>query len=170
MAGGARAGMVQAGEATMQAATEPVEEDGSDTLPPLEPPVTSREGSQAVLVLLVEPAPLIRTFIRRALAVHGYQVVCASSVADAEVALLQRPALVITELNLADGSGDTVCRHVRVRLGTRVPVVLMSTGSEQELLRRAERCQADRCFSKLHGLSVLLPLVHQLALELNDAG
>jgi DNA-binding response OmpR family regulator len=148
----------------MQTATDHADDDTADTLPP------PRGGSQSVLrqptrVLLVEPAPLIRHFITRALVVNGYQVHSAGSLGELDYALGIEPHVVLVELNLADGTGDSVCRLVRAQLGAFVPVVLMSSGSPEELARRTALCGADGCFSKTKGLNVLLPIVHELALD-----
>lgn len=148
----------------MQPATNQGDEEASDTLPP----ACSGVPRQPTRVLLVEPAPLIRHFITRALSVTGYEVHSVATLAELDGALGFKPELVLTELYLADGSGETVCQRARARLGVRVPVVLMSRGSEQDLLRRAERCDADGCFSKMQGLNVLLPIVHELALDAED--
>ena len=148
----------------MRQATNPADDETADTLPPACSGVPSAKR-RPTRVLLVEPAPLIRHFITRALSVTGYEVHAVATLAEAEGMLGWPPELVLTELYLADGSGDAVCQRVRARLGVRVPVVLMSRGSEHDLARRAERCDADRCFSKMQGLNVLLPIVHALALE-----
>jgi DNA-binding response OmpR family regulator len=147
----------------MQPATKALDDEKADTLPP--PPPVPQEARPMVRILLVEPSPIIRVLIQRALTTHGYEVHCAGSLEEASNALAEDPELVLCELNLADGSGDTVCAMVRERLGADVPVVLMSSGPEQELTRRSMRCGSDRSFSKPRGLSELLPLVHELALE-----
>jgi DNA-binding response OmpR family regulator len=147
----------------MQRAVDGTEED-RDTLPP------RRSGSVPALrppvrILLIEPAPLIRTFIARALSVSGYEVHAITTLAELDAALSLEPDVVLVELNLADGSGDSACRRTRVRFGAQVPVVLMSTGSPPELARRAQSCGASRCFSKMRGLNVLLPIVHELGVD-----
>jgi len=142
--------------------------EAAETLPPAEPATVADAGGHPLCVLVVEPAPLLRTLIRLALESTGYEVVCAASLAEAEVALSRRPSIVISELNLADGSGDTVCRRLRALSHRHVPFVLMSSGPEETLARRAALCEADRCFEKPRGLDALLPLVHELALELDE--
>ena len=153
------------------AATEHADDDVADTLPPACSGASGAAGALPALarVLLIEPAPLIRHFIMRALSVTGYEVHAVATLAEMERAFGMEPELVLAELNLADGSGDSVCRRVRARLGAHVPVVLMSSGSQEELARRAARCDAARSFSKLRGLNVLLPIVHELSLEV-EAG
>jgi CheY-like chemotaxis protein len=151
-------------EADMQPAIEGADED-RDTLPPPACAGSVPAPRQLVRVLLVEPAPLIRTFITRALRVTGYEVHSIATFAELERALGLDPDLVLVELNLADGSGDAVCRRTRARFGAHVPLVLMSTGTPEELARRAAGCDADRCFSKLRGLDVLLPIVHELSAD-----
>lgn len=148
----------------MQSAIDGADEE-RDTLPP---PACVRSVPtlrQPVRVLLVEPAPLIRTFITRALSVSGYEVHSIATLAELDGALAVQPDVVLVELNLADGSGDAVCLRTRARFGAQVPVVLMSTGAPEELARRAAGCDADRCFSKMRGLDVLLPIVHELSLD-----
>ena len=148
----------------MQPAIDGADED-RDTLPPPARASSVPEPRQPVRVLLVEPSPLIRTFITRALSVVGYEVHAIATIAELDRGLGLRPDVVLVELNLADGSGDAVCRRTRARFGAQVPVVLMSTGTPEELARRAAGCEADRCFSKLRGLDVLLPIVHELSAD-----
>ena len=146
----------------MRSASDATDEPVADTLPP---PAFRSTPRPVVRVLLIEPSPIVRVLIKRALMTQGYEVECATSLEEAAVALRCEPTVVLTELNLADGSGDTVCALVRQRLGDGVPVVLMSSGSERELKRRSMRCGCDRSFSKPRGLNELLPLVDELAPE-----
>ncbi len=148
----------------MHLAMNSADEETRDTLPPACSDM-SAAPRRPLRVLLVEPAPLIRHFITRALSVTGYEVHAVGTLAELDAALAFQPELVLSELYLADGSGDAVCERVRRRLGVRVPVVLMSRGSEHDLSRRAQGCDADRCFTKMRGLNVLLPIVHSLALD-----
>ena len=150
----------------MQLAMNSADEETRDTLPPA---CSGIQARRPMRVLLVEPAPLIRHFITRALSATGYEVHAVGTLAELDAALAFQPELVLAELYLADGSGDAVCERVRRRLGVRVPVVLMSRGSEHDLSRRAQGCDADRCFTKMRGLNVLLPIVHALALDVEAA-
>jgi CheY-like chemotaxis protein len=134
----------------------------------------ARSGGEPALdrprVLVVEPAPVLRHMIAHALTVQGYALATTAGLCDIDRVLAEfDPQLVISELNLPDGSGESVCRAVRRRGGAHLPVVLMSDRPHTELERRARAVEADRHVCKSRGLGALLDLVDAMSGELPRA-
>ena len=78
------------------------------------------------LVLVVEDEPQMRRFLRACLTSHGYRLVEAGSVREAEqLATSHNPEVVLLDLGLPDGDGIELTR--RLREWTRVPVIVVST-------------------------------------------
>ena len=82
-------------------------------------------------MLIVEDAPEFAQLITAALRNDGYDVRCASTLADARIAFRSvRPDLVILDLTLPDGDGLDMCREIRE---TSDAYVLMLTGRAEEV-------------------------------------
>ena len=80
-----------------------------------------------------EPA-MIRT-LRTNLRGHGFQVETAETAADAKASYDRRaPDLVVLDLNLPDGDGFEIVRHVRERSGTPI-IVLSDRGGEGDMTK-----------------------------------
>jgi DNA-binding response OmpR family regulator len=78
------------------------------------------------LVLIVEDDETLTDAIARNLRARGYAISCAGSVAEATAAVHEQlPALVLLDIDLPDGSGWAVARHVREAKST-VPIVIVS--------------------------------------------
>jgi two-component system KDP operon response regulator KdpE len=76
-------------------------------------------------VLLVEDDPELRHTLRDALAVEGYSVHTAASLAEGRaMAQHAAPDLVLLDLGLPDGDGQTLLMHLRQKAST--PVILIS--------------------------------------------
>ena len=76
-------------------------------------------------VLLVEDDPALRITLRDALAVKGHTVLAAASLADGQaLAAHAAPDLVLLDLGLPDGDGQTLLLRLRQRSNT--PVILIS--------------------------------------------
>ena len=127
----------------------------------------ARPANDRIRVLVVEPAPVLRHIITHALSVQGYALATAQGLTDFDALLTSfDPHIVVCELHLPDGSGETICRATRARASKLVPVVLMSGTPEAELTRRGKSAAADRCFNKSLGLSALLEMIDELTAEI----
>jgi DNA-binding response OmpR family regulator len=81
----------------------------------------------AASILLVEDDPTLVRSIARTLTAHGYAVTMAMTVADAHAALVrERPAVLVLDIDLPDGSGWEVLRSLRAEGATDVPTLVMS--------------------------------------------
>src|ERR1700755_2811029 len=92
-------------------------------------------------LLLVEDAPVTRTFLADNLTADGYEMLVADCVRDALRLLeFRRPDLAVVDLLLPDGSGLDLIRAVRSsdgvasRLDPAVPLIVLS-GRDGELDR-----------------------------------
>lgn len=107
------------------------------------------------LVLLVEDEPQMRRFLRACLTSHGYRLVEAGSVREAEqLATSHNPEVVLLDLGLPDGDGIELTR--RLREWTGVPVVVVSARGREEDKVLALDAGADDYLTKPFGVNELL--------------
>ncbi len=107
-------------------------------------------------VLLVEDDRELRTMLREALAVEGWRVHAAASLADAR-ALLGHAGpvdLVLLDLGLPDGEGETLLAELRRAAGP--PVLVISARPSEEPKIRLLDAGADDYLVKPFGLGELL--------------
>ncbi len=176
--GGARTEGAPAGETHRESGSRPLPSPPSyghgpgHSYPPLQsqPIVRRRESqraAQTARVLLVEPVPVLRTIITRAFADRGHSVTAVGSLEEMRRLMPSfDPHVVICELTLPDGAGDTACRRLKANASKLRPVVLISGVPEGELKRRAMQVGADRFHCKSRGLSELIELVEELSEEI----
>ena len=97
---------------------------------------------------------MIRT-LRTNLRGHGFQVETAETAADAKASYDRRaPDLVVLDLNLPDGDGFEIVRHVRERSGTPI-IVLSARGGERDKVSALD-LGADDYMTKPFGIDELL--------------
>jgi two-component system, OmpR family, KDP operon response regulator KdpE len=112
-------------------------------------------------VLLVEDDRELRATLRQALAVEGHQVLAAASLADATAlaAHAQREGgpgidLVLLDLGLPDGDGESLLSHLQAR--QPVPVIVISAGAAEDRKIRLLDAGADDYLVKPFGIGELL--------------
>ena len=107
------------------------------------------------LVLVVEDEPPVRRFLRAALAGHGYRVVEAGGVREAEqLAPGHNPDLFLLDLGLPDGDGIDLTR--RIREWSRAPIIVLSARGREEDKVNALDAGADDYLTKPFGVNELL--------------
>ena len=112
-------------------------------------------------VLLVEDDRELRATLRQALAVEGYEVKTAASLADAQAQLNhlatgQQFDLVLLDLGLPDGYGADLLAALRKNTGSQVPVIVISAqGMDREKVRLLDQ-GADDYLVKPFGIEELL--------------
>jgi two-component system KDP operon response regulator KdpE len=107
------------------------------------------------LVLVVEDEPQMRRFLRACLASHGYRLLEAASVREAEqFAASYGPEVVLLDLGLPDGDGIELTR--RLREWTRLPIVVVSARGREEDKVLALDAGADDYLTKPFGVNELL--------------
>jgi two-component system KDP operon response regulator KdpE len=107
------------------------------------------------LVLVVEDEEPVRRFLRAALAAHGYRVVEAGGVREAEqLAPGHNPDVFLLDLGLPDGDGVDLTR--RIREWSRAPVIVLSARGREEDKVDALDAGADDYLTKPFGVNELL--------------
>jgi uncharacterized protein (TIGR02266 family) len=95
-------------------------------------------------VLVVDDNLAYADMLRALLARSGYEVGIAHSAAEAlDTVRRARPALVLLDLYMASGDGDSTCRQLKADPQTAaVPVIMMSAGGRKD---EAQRCDEAGC-------------------------
>jgi two-component system KDP operon response regulator KdpE len=117
-----------------------------------DPPRAEPTGAR---LLVVEDEPAMVRTLRTNLRGHGFQVETAENAADAKATYDRRaPDLVVLDLNLPDGDGFEVVRHIRERSGTPI-IVLSARGGEGDKVTALD-IGADDYMTKPFGIDELL--------------
>jgi two-component system KDP operon response regulator KdpE len=107
------------------------------------------------LVLVVEDEAPLRRFLRAALNAHGYRVVEAGGVREAEqLAPGHNPDVFLLDLGLPDGDGVDLAR--RIREWSRAPIIVLSARGREEDKVNALDSGADDYLTKPFGVNELL--------------
>ena len=106
-----------------------------------------QHSSTAGQVLVVEDDADLREALCRVARMQGYGVECVGSVREALARLAERPACVILDLTLTDGSGLAVLESIR---GQNLPieVAVVSGGADLDLLVDAVLMRPGALFTK----------------------
>jgi len=89
------------------------------------------EATGARLLVVDDEPAMVRT-LRTNLRGHGFQVETAETATDAKASYDRRqPDLVVLDINLPDGDGFEIVRHIRERSGTPI-IVLSARGGEND--------------------------------------
>ncbi|HUJ57231.1 MAG TPA: response regulator [Kofleriaceae bacterium] len=91
-------------------------------------------------VLVVEDDPWSRRIVQELLEMRGHAVVTAAAVDDARAALAQRPDVVLLDIHIPGGGGETLLREIRGDTALReLPVVALTAsamhGDRERFLR-----------------------------------
>src|SRR5213594_1485664 len=111
------------------------------------------EATGARLLVVDDEPAMVRT-LRTNLRGHGFQVETAETATDAKASYDRRqPDLVVLDLNLPDGDGFEIVRHVRERSGTPI-IVLSVRGGEGDKVSALD-LGADDYMTKPFGIDEL---------------
>jgi len=112
------------------------------------------EPSGARLLVVDDEPSMVRT-LRTNLRGHGFQVDTAETAGDAIASYERRPPdLVVLDLNLPDGDGFEIVRHIREHSGTPI-IVLSARGGEHDKVSALD-LGADDYMTKPFGIDELL--------------
>src|SRR5690242_18752826 len=98
----------------------------------------SREGKQAVRILMVEDSPTQAVQLKHHLEEQGYEVTVAQNGREALArAAEQTPAMVITDVMMPEMDGYSLCKNIKSQPDLRdVPVILLtSLSGPQDVLQ-----------------------------------
>jgi putative two-component system response regulator len=115
-------------------------------------------------VLVVDDVPASLHGLRQLLEAHGYSVLVAQDGEEAvEIALRERPDIVLTDVRMPKKDGFEVCRELRSRETTRLtPVILVTGAAETNDKIRAIDAGASEFLSKPIDISELRVRVRSL--------
>src|SRR5215212_8143716 len=106
-----------------------------------------RLSSEACDTVIVEDDEACRSLLDKFLRVRGHVTGCASSLAEARPMLREDCKRVILDLNLPDGQGTELLRHIREQ---NLPIkVAVTTGlQDRSLMAEVSQLQPDAFFTK----------------------
>lgn len=106
-------------------------------------------------VVLIEDSKTLAGALTGALKIEGVNVLCAADgVAGVALAKREKPDLILLDLMLPKLSGFEVCKLLKTDNATwRIPVVIMSTLTDEESRDRAKEAGADFFIPKPYDLA-----------------
>ena len=106
-------------------------------------------------VLVIDDEAQIRRFLRAGFELHGFRVIEAENgAAGLKAATMDRPDLIVLDLNLPDLEGSDVL--ARIRSWSSVPIIVLSIQADEREKVRLLRLGADDYVVKPFGISELL--------------
>ena len=106
-------------------------------------------------VLIVEDDPMLRRGMSILVESYGHRVLPAATVAKALERLAERPTHALLDMNLPDGHGTAILRHVR-ETGQAVRVAVLSGSLDAGLMTEARSLNPDAVFRKPADLNALM--------------
>jgi CheY-like chemotaxis protein len=108
-------------------------------------------------VLIIDDSELCRAVEAEVLGAAGFDVRAAANLIEFDQLLATwSPELILTDLQMPDIDGATLCRLLRAKLETsRIPIVLCSSLAEHQLAEIAHAVGADAFLSKEDGYEQL---------------
>jgi CheY-like chemotaxis protein len=115
-------------------------------------------------ILLLDDSAITLEMERAVLEERGYQVAVASNLLEFQAALdAFQPEIILTDLMMPDISGKDIVRVLKQDFHTeRIPIILFSSRSDDELAEVAEQAGADGYLSKSHGIDKLGDMVDEV--------
>ncbi len=115
-------------------------------------------------ILLLDDSAITLEMEKAVLEDRGYEVATAANLIEFQAALdTFQPEVILTDLMMPDISGKDIVRVLKQDFHTeRIPIVLYSSKSDEELVEIAEQAGADGYLSKSHGIEKLGDMVDEL--------
>jgi len=115
-------------------------------------------------ILLLDDSVITLEMEKAVLEERGYVVAVASNLIEFQAALESfQPEVILTDLMMPDISGKDIVRVLKQDFHTeRIPIVLFSSKTDEELVEIAEQAGADGYLSKSHGIEKLGDMVDEL--------
>jgi CheY-like chemotaxis protein len=124
-------------------------------------------------VLILDDHPNYLRVLRSAAETRGFKVIEAESSTGAalQVCSRTRPVVIVMDLHLErDSDGYAFCKLLREINGPAVKIVVTSSFTGRDTIRRAFGAGADRCLRKPFRMEEALRLFEHLSLELEPVG
>jgi two-component system KDP operon response regulator KdpE len=117
-------------------------------------PAANSPRAKGARILVVDDERPIRRFLRAALSSHGYEVIeCGSGEEALQVAVNEKPEVIILDLGLPDINGFEVTR--RLREWTQTPVIILSVSEREQDKVASLDAGADDYLTKPFGVAEL---------------
>lgn len=96
-------------------------------------------------ILVVDDSTMVRRYVRQALEALGYEVrEAANGLAALKSVAEQRPALVISDVNMAPMNGFDLVRELRAQLSrAELPILMLTTEADDEMKARGKQLGAS---------------------------
>ncbi len=115
-------------------------------------------------ILLLDDSSITLEMEKAVLEERGYKVAAAANLFEFQENLEAfQPEIILTDLMMPDISGKDIVRVLKQDFHTeKIPIVLFSSKSEEELAEIAEQAGADGFLSKSQGIDKLGDMVDEL--------
>jgi CheY-like chemotaxis protein len=115
-------------------------------------------------ILLLDDSTITLELEKALLEERGYEVAAAANLLEFQAELDQfQPEIILTDLMMPDISGKDIVRVLKQDFHTeRIPIVLFSSKTDEELAEIAEQAGADGYLSKSNGIEKLGDMVDEL--------
>ena len=115
-------------------------------------------------ILLLDDSAITLEMEQAVLEERGYQVATATNLLEFQAALdAFQPEIILTDLVMPDISGKDIVRVLKQDFHTeRIPIIIFSSKSDDELAEAAEQVGADGFLSKSHGIDKLGDMVDEI--------
>ena len=115
-------------------------------------------------ILLLDDSTITLEMEKAVLEERGYKVAIASNLLEFQSQLDQfQPEIILTDLMMPDISGKDIVRVLKQDFHTeRIPIIIFSSKSDEELAEAAEQAGADGYLSKSNGIDKLGDMVDEM--------
>jgi CheY-like chemotaxis protein len=115
-------------------------------------------------ILLLDDSTITLEMEKAVLEDRGYKVAIASNLLEFQAQLDRfQPEIILTDLMMPDISGKDIVRVLKQDFHTeKIPIVLFSSKTDDELAEISEQAGADGFLSKSHGIDKLGDMVDEL--------
>ena len=115
-------------------------------------------------ILLLDDSTITLEMEKAVLEERGYRVAIASNLLEFQSQIdVFQPEIILTDLMMPDVSGKDIVRVLKQDFHTeKIPIVLFSSKTDEELQEIAEQAGADGYLSKSHGIDQLGDMVDEL--------
>ena len=115
-------------------------------------------------ILLLDDSAITLEMEKAVLEDRGYKVAAAANLLEFQAQLEQfQPEVILTDLMMPDISGKDIVRVLKQDFHTeKIPIILFSSKTDEELEPITEQAGADGFLSKSHGIDKLGDMVDEL--------
>jgi two-component system alkaline phosphatase synthesis response regulator PhoP len=113
-------------------------------------------------ILLMDDSEVFREIARHNLQNAGYEVVCASDLAELERHREASVDLILMDVQMPEAHGDDLAMTLKFAHQIKAPIYLLSSLDDAELAERASWAKIDGFISKNRGMDAILDEVRRI--------